>query len=191
MRCGKPLEKEEQEYCRDCSRQEVAYEQGRSVWVHREPVSRAIYKFKYKNRRYYGEIFAREMASLYGEQLKRWEITEIIPVPLHPARKRKRGYNQAEILAEELGKLVKIKVSTDVIYRIRNTKPQKILDDKGRYGNLKGAFAVTGKRKLKGNVLIVDDIYTTGNTIQRIAKMLKLAGAQKVYFLTISIGQGL
>lgn len=191
MRCGKPLERAEQEYCRDCSRQDAVYEQGRSVWLHREPVSGAIYRFKYGNKRNYGRIFAVEMAERCGEQIRRWGIEEIIPVPLHPARKRKRGYNQAEILAEELGGLLNIPVRKDVLYRIRNTRPQKSLDDTERISNLKGAFAVPKNQKPKGKVLLVDDIYTTGNTIRRTAKMLRLAGAQKVYFLTISIGQGL
>lgn len=136
-------------------------------------------------------MFAQEMARCYGEQIKRWRIQEIIPVPLHRRRQRKRGYNQAAILAEELGKLVHIPVNDKAIFRIRNTRPQKELDDAQRTGNLKGAFAVAGQEKVKPVVLVIDDIYTTGSTIQRVAKMLKTAGAEKVYFLTISIGQGL
>ena len=191
MRCGKPLEKAEQEYCRDCAKHDAAYEQGRSVWVHREPVSGAIYRFKYGNKRNYGRIFAGEMAEHCGVQIRRWGVEEIIPIPLHPARKRKRGYNQAEILAEELGCLLHIPVRKDVLYRIRKTRPQKSLNGTERIRNLKGAFAVSGKETVKAKVLIVDDIYTTGSTIRRCAKMLRLAGAEKVYFLTISIGQGI
>ncbi len=190
MRCGKPLEKEEQEYCRDCGRHPSFYEQGRSVWLHKPPVSQAVYRLKYKNKRSYGKIFAAEMARCYGDQIRRWGIQEIIPVPLHRRRLRKRGYNQAGILAEELGRILHIPVSQDIVYRIRNTRPQKELNDAQRVSNLKGAFAVS-KKKAKPVVLVIDDIYTTGNTIQRTAKMLKAAGAEKVYFLTISIGQGL
>ena len=84
-----------------------------------------------------------------------------------------------------------IPVNEKAIFRIRNTRPQKELDDAQRAGNLKGAFAVAGQKKVKPVVLVIDDIYTTGSTIQRVAKMLKTAGAEKVYFLTISIGQGL
>ena len=191
MRCGKPLEKEEQEYCRDCSRHSSYYEQGYSIWLHKPPVSQAVYGLKYKNKRRYGKVFAQEMAQCYGDQIKRWGIQEIIPVPLHRRRQRRRGYNQAAILAEELGKLVHIPVNEKAIFRIRNTRPQKELDDAQRAGNLKGAFAVAGQEKVKPVVLVIDDIYTTGSTIQRVAKMLKTAGAEKVYFLTISIGQGL
>ena len=132
-----------------------------------------------------------EKAEHCGAQIRRWGVEEIIPIPLHPARKRKRGYNQAEILAEELGCLLHIPVRKDVLYRIRKTRPQKSLNDTERIRNLKGAFAVSGKETVKAKVLIVDDIYTTGSTIRRCAKMLRLAGAEKVYFLTISIGQGL
>lgn len=191
MCCGKPLEREQQEYCRDCQRREAAFEQGRSVWLHQPPVSQGIYKFKYQNKRYYGQIFASEMAGRYKEQIRRWGIEEIVPVPLHTVRKRKRGFNQAEILACELGKRLDIPVNKSVLYRVLNTKPQKGLDDTERVANLKGAFGVARNSGLQKHVLLVDDIYTTGNTIHRTAKLLRLAGAEKVYFLTISIGQGL
>lgn len=191
MRCGKPVDKAEREYCKDCSEHPAAYEQGRSVWLHRAPVAQAIYKFKYSNKRNYAKTFAAEMARCYGKQIRQWGIEEIIPVPLHRSRRRKRGYNQAGLLARELGRLLGIPVNEKAVYRIRNTKPQKNLNDAQRIGNLKGAFAVSKAQDMKKHVLIVDDIYTTGNTIHRVAKMLKLAGAQKVYFLTISIGQGL
>ena len=160
------MRKEEQEYCRDCQKKKHAFEAGKSIWVHKAPVSQGIYRFKYKNRRCYGEIFATEMAAELGDTVKQWKIEEIIPVPLHRSRQRIRGYNQAQILAEELG--------------IRD-----------RIRNLKGAFGVTKSWIPKKCVLVIDDIYTTGNTIHRVAKVLKNAGAQKVYFLTISIGQGL
>lgn len=131
------------------------------------------------------------MVKSCSNHIRRWGIEEIIPVPLHPARKRTRGYNQADILAEELGKILDIPVNRKVLYRIRNTKPQKNLDNMQRISNLKGAFAVSKQQGVKKAVLLVDDIYTTGSTIHKAAYMLKLAGAEKVYFLTISIGQGL
>ncbi|MGC4019321.1 MAG: ComF family protein [Muricomes sp.] len=192
MCCGKPVEKEEQEYCRDCRKHSDFYEfdQGRSVWVHRAPVSSAVYRFKYKNKRHYGKVFAEEMAENCAGQIHRWGIEEIIPVPLHSAKRKVRGYNQAEILAEELGKILNIPVNKKILYRIRNTKPQKDLDNAQRIQNLKGAFAVSKHQPVKNSVLVIDDIYTTGSTIHKAAHMLKLAGAQKVYFLTISIGQG-
>ena len=110
MKCGKPLREEEREYCADCARHELAFDQGRSLYLHTALVQRAIYQFKFHNKRYYAEIFAREMASRYGKWIRRWEIEEIVPVPLHPSRKRTRGFNQAELLAKALGELSGIPV---------------------------------------------------------------------------------
>lgn len=193
LHCGKPLEDETKEYCYDCERrrEKSFLTQGRALWLHREPVSGAIYQLKYKNKRHRGILFGAEMAERYGDLIDRWEIREIIPVPLHASRKRKRGYNQAEVIARELSCHTGIPCRTDVLFRIRKTKPQKMLDDKQRADNLKGAFAVSAGWKACGNVLLIDDIYTTGATLERAAKMLKKAGARKIYFLTVSIGQGI
>ena len=191
MKCGKPLKKAEVEYCHDCKEKVFAYDQGASLWIHGELVAKGIYKFKYANRRCYGSIFAKEMAKEYEKQIQIWGIEEIIPVPLHKSRLRKRGYNQAQILAKELGERWKLPVENHAVVRIRKTAPQKELNKRERLENLKGAFAVSKNWKPKERVLILDDIYTTGSTIHRIAKVLKRAGVQKVYFLTISIGQGL
>lgn len=191
MRCGKPLAAEQQEYCSDCREKESFVEQGRSLWLHREPVPRALYRFKYHNRRSYGALFAREMAARYGSWIASHNIDVILPVPLHPSRRRSRGFNQAEILAGELSELMDIPFRTDVLYRIKKTSPQKVLGPGERRSNLKGAFAVSAEWKACRNVLLIDDIYTTGSTIERCAMMLKKAGAENVWFLTISIGQGI
>ena len=205
MHCGKPLKDETEEYCPDCGKrlagkrkhadggklQRSALDQGRSLWLHREPVSGALYRFKYRNRRRWGRIFAQELTDRFAGTIRRWKIDAVTPVPLHPSRRRKRGFNQAEILAEELGKLCGIPVETDVLFRIRKTAPQKVLGREGRMKNLRGAFGVSAGWKPCGNVLLIDDIYTTGATLERAAAVLKKAGVQKVFFLTISIGQGI
>lgn len=189
MKCGKPLKREEEEYCRDCARMPRAYEQGRSVWTHTGSIPRAIYQFKFHNKRYYAKVFAEEMACRYEGWIRRCGIEAVIPVPLHPSRRRKRGFNQAELVSRELGKRLQIPINTKLVFRIRNTRPQKQLDGRQRQQNLKGAFAVSRQTGYPRSVLLIDDIYTTGSTVHRIAKMLKKAGVQKVYFLTISIGQ--
>lgn len=114
----------------------------------------------------------------------------IVPIPLHPGRRRKRGYNQAEVLADCLGKLTDIRVDGKGLARIRSSSPQKLLGSRERKQNMQGAFAVTGRFVPVPSVLLVDDIYTTGNTIDAAAEILKKSGVQNVYFLTISIGQG-
>ena len=189
--CGKPLEREETEYCMDCSGTIHYFEQGKSLFLHRSPVSEAVYRFKFKNQRVYGRVFAKELAGRYGEQIRRWKVEALIPIPLFWKKRRKRGYNQAEVLARYLSKETGIPVEDRALLRIRQTHPQKTLDPRERRRNLQNAFAVSGKWDPPKCVLILDDIYTTGSTINKAAKMLKKAGVQKVYFLTISIGQGL
>ena len=167
-KCGKPVRYAEQEYCYDCQKNVHAYDQGRSIWIHKMPVSMSIYQFKYKNRRIYGEFYAKEMIRIYGRLIREWEIEVIVPIPLHRKKKRFRGYN-ANYLKND---------------------PQKELNDKERKQNLKHAFSVTGQWKNYKTVLVIDDIYTTGSTIDTVAEELKSRGVQKVCFLTISIGQG-
>ena len=73
-KCGKPVRYAEQEYCYDCQKNVHAYDQGRSIWIHKMPVSMSIYQFKYKNRRIYGEFYAKEMIRIYGRLIREWEI---------------------------------------------------------------------------------------------------------------------
>lgn len=189
-RCGKPVRYAEQEYCYDCQKNTHAYEQGRSLWLHKMPVSLSIYQFKYKNRRIYGEFYAKEMARLYGNLIQLWGVEVIVPIPLHRKKRKLRGYNQAEIIARQLGEIMGITVDCGSVVRNRYTRPQKELNDKERKKNLKQAFSVTDKWRDYKRVLLIDDIYTTGSTIDTVAEELKKNGVQKVWFLTISIGQG-
>ena len=175
MKCGQPLAGNEEEYCAD--------------WLHRKPVSDSIYRFKFHNQRAFGAYYARELAGRFEEELYRWAPDFLVPVPLHPKKERQRGYNQALILARELGRLTGIPVADKLLRRVRYTTPQKKLGHRARRQNLHGAFQAS--EGVRGAVIVlVDDIYTTGNTISGAAKALKEAGAEKVYFLTISIGQG-
>ena len=190
MRCGKPLEDETREYCYDCEHHRHFYERGYSLWVHKDAVKYSVYQFKFHNRRIYGSFFANELLSRYGKSIIRWKISLIIPIPLSRKKQKKRGYNQAELIAVSLGRAMHIPVCTNGLKRVKDTKPQKQLSMRERRKNLKDAFRWE-KALLEGeNILLIDDIYTTGNTIDFAAIELKKAGASKVYFLTISIGQG-
>lgn len=150
----------------------------------------SIYQFKYHNRRIYAHTYARELAKYYGNIIERWGIEVLIPVPLHKKKQRKRGYNQAGILADYLSAETGIPVEKNAVYRKKYTAPQKILNNKERKKNLNDAFAVSKKWERQERVLLIDDIYTTGSTMDAIASLLKEKGVHKVYFLTISIGQG-
>ena len=188
-KCGKPIRYEEQEYCQDCVKQDFYYEQGRSLWLHKEPVSSSVYRFKYQNLRIYGEFYAKEMFRLYGEVIRKWEIDLIIPVPLHWRRRMTRGYNQSEVIAKYLGEYTGIPVDRKAVRRNVYTEPQKQLDNKERRRNLRHAFEVKRRWESPRRILLIDDIYTTGSTIDAISQVLCEKGRNKVWFLTISIGQ--
>ena len=190
MQCGKQIRSVEQEYCYDCMHTHHYYERGLSLWNHKNPVNQSVYQFKYHNQRRYGILYSQELVKEFQKEIERWRPDIIMPVPLHPSRKRKRGYNQAEILAKEIGRLMDIPVDTESLIRNKNTIPQKVMDARGRRKNLQHAFAWKGMKLQGVNVLLIDDIYTTGSTIDVAAKTVRLAGAEKVHFLTVSIGQG-
>lgn len=102
-----------------------------------------------------------------------------------------RGYNQAEIIAKNLGQDLKIPCNSRILSRAKVTRPQKDLTDDERFHNLKLAFKVKNREEIVGKkILLIDDIYTTGATIDSCAKALLDEGASKVYFLTLAIGRG-
>ena len=188
-KCGKPIREAGKEYCYDCTMIRHVFEEGRSIWIHKEPVSRAVYALKYQNRRIYAKAFVEEMADQYGYYLREKKVELIVPVPLHRKKMRIRGYNQAALVAEVLGEITGISVDEDILVRVKNTKPLKQLNDKERRRSIRGAFSVR-KSVWAKTIVLIDDIYTTGSTLDEAARVLLKAGAEKVYFLTISIGQG-
>lgn len=114
----------------------------------------------------------------------------IVPVPMYRPKQRKRGYNQAEIFAGELAEILGIPLVRDGVRRIKNTRPQKLLSDEERKNNLKKAFqAVEFIVKYK-KILLVDDIYTTGSTVEAVAEELRRCGVEQVFFLTLCTGEG-
>ena len=190
MKCGKPVRKEEREFCHDCTVTTHHFDSGRALWIHKPPVSHSIYQFKYHNQRSFGKYYARAMTKQFGRIIREWNPDCIIPIPLHRKRRRKRGYNQAQLLAQDIGEIMHIPVEPQILKRMRYTDPQKKLDHLERKKNLKDAFKVAERVENLKSVLLIDDIYTTGNTIDEAARKLKQAGVERVYFLTISIGQG-
>ena len=154
-----------------------------------EEAASAIYRFKYGGRREYAETLGREMAREMKELLEDWQPDGLVPVPLHPRRRRKRGYNQAQLLADALGKALGLPVYGDLVERCRDTVPQKELNAQERQNNLKKAFKIRGNDVKLSTIVIVDDIYTTGGTVDEIAKTLLEAGVKKVYAVTLASGQ--
>ncbi|MGN0354242.1 MAG: double zinc ribbon domain-containing protein [Muricoprocola sp.] len=188
-KCGKPVEGEETEYCEDCSGNHHYFTEGRGLLLYEGKVKESIHRIKYENKREYLDVYAQLMAEKLGNDVKRWNPQVCIPIPMYSGKKKLRGFNQAEILAQKLGELLDIPVDTEILQKIKDTGDQKALDVRQRKHNIQGAFAVT-EDFLYQRVLLIDDVYTTGNTIDAAAKTLLDAGAREIYFLTICIGQG-
>lgn len=192
-KCGKPLRDERTEFCKDCKeRVETGmcyYDRGRSLWVHRPPVSGSVYQFKFHNRRVYARYYAGVMKEQFDRLIRKWNVQAIVPVPMDHKKRRRRGYNQAEVLARELGRITVIPVERKLLHKRKSRAAQKTLDRRGRAHNLEGSFWVERQTIALERILLIDDIYTTGNTVNEAAKILKKSGVRQVFFLTISIGQ--
>lgn len=111
----------------------------------------------------------------------------ITPVPMYKLKKYERGYNQTELIAKELAKKLDIKIGSKYLIKNKNTKVQSTLSKMQREQNVKGAFTVKFKEEINGkSIILLDDIYTTGSTVNECAKMLKRAGAKEILVLTIA-----
>ena len=187
MKCGRPVRMEE-EYCQDCRSGVHHFTEGRSIFPYGEIWRQSLVRFKYYGCREYGDFYAKAI-SIYGRKyLERWKPQLIVPVPLHSRKKRMRGFNQAAYLAERVSCFTGIPWSDNLVIKIRNTKSQKKLNASQRKKNLRNAYLVT--RKITGfSVLVVDDVYTTGSTMDAMAMCLQGAGAKDVYFLTVCAGR--
>lgn len=188
-KCGKEIEKSEEEYCGDCKRFYHAYDRGAAVFAYDEVMRRSIAMFKYHNRREYAKFYAREMYRCQKRFLQSCAPEVILPVPVHKMKKRQRGFNQAELVAKELGKLIGVPVDTEYLIRKEKTAPQKELTRLQRKKNLKNAFAIGKTGKIYERVLLVDDIYTTGATIDAISEILRKNQSKIIFFLAICVGR--
>ncbi len=189
FKCGKPV-KEEQEYCHDCQTKPHEFTQGRAVFPY-EYIRSSLYRFKYADRREFASFYAKTIAGQLAGQKGLWQPQALIPVPLHKRKQKERGYNQAQLVAEKLGKFWNLPVLEHLVLRTRYTRPMKTVGGTQRQNNLKKAFKLgTNDVKLK-SIIIIDDIYTTGSTIDAVAKVCKEAGIRDIYFITVSIGYGL
>lgn len=194
-KCSKPIEFEEQEYCSDCLRKNYQFDRGFAVWVYNEQMKHSISEFKYNSRKEYAGFYIDEMVRLYGAAIKKFNPDVIVPVPIHKSKRLERGFNQAELLAKGIGRKLGYPVSSHLLIRNRKTLPQKKLSDKERLRNLLEAFqfdeneAKRFQEKLT-KVLLVDDIYTTGSTIEACTNVLKSHGISEICFIVICIGKG-
>lgn len=190
FKCGKQLEEDEREFCHDCTIRKFSYKRGVAAFSYSDGIKRSMYAFKYNNRREYADYYAATLVREFGNVIKSFGAEVLIPVPLHSKKLCKRGYNQAEVLARHISRLINIPVDDNFITRIRNTVPQKELKEKERIDNIKNAFQIRNNSLKYNKIILVDDIYTTGTTIDECAGTALAAGVSEVYFVTACIGKG-
>lgn len=193
-KCSKPIENEEKEYCYDCDTKHFHYKKGYALWIYDKNMRKSIADFKYHNRKEYADFYIEEFLKHYEEVLKEIGADALIPVPIHKSKLKTRGYNQAQILASSLGRALGIQVIDDLLIRDKRTLPQKGLNDKERLKNLIQAFSID-KSKIEiynniNKVILVDDIYTTGSTIEACTNILQQNGVSEVYYVSLCIGKG-
>lgn len=146
-----------------------------------------IIEYKFQNKAYLYKTFTKIILNnkkICGF-LEKYDI--IIPIPIHKNRKKERGYNQTELIAREIAKNTKLILEKDVLVKIKNVTSQTKLTKEKRIQNVKDVFKIISNKKIyKKNIILLDDIYTTGSTVNEASRILKLAGARKIGVLTIA-----
>ena len=163
-----------------------------AAFYYREGIKSAIQSMKFKS---YPRL-AQTMGSLVCEELFKYnpipDFDFLVPVPMHPKKKRQRGYNQAELVANEAAHILNKEVHTDILLKVRNTTAQSRLKREDRLKNLESAFMINYsiiKNNRNKRVLLLDDVLTTGTTVNTCAKILKENGFSSVYALVIAIAE--
>jgi ComF family protein len=175
--------------CGRCQERKFHFECTVTRYLHRGPVRECVHRFKYNRHFYLRRELGRWLAdTLTDSRMTEQRIDAIVPVPLHSTRKRERGFNQAAVLAELLGQKAG-KPVLHALQRIRYTSTQTQFDRDTRMENLRNAFRMRQNvpvRKL--HLLLVDDVLTTGSTVDECARVLKQAGAASVRVATVARG---
>lgn len=183
-RCGFKFKGDGNGICLNCKSSNFYFDTARSAVVFADKIVNSIHKFKYAKYKFLATPFS---YLLYDCLLiQNWNIDLICYVPLFGKREKQRGYNQSRELADKLSKLVNLEVCHDII-RTRDTPTQTKLTRKQRQENVKDCFKLINPSQFKNkNILLIDDVFTTGSTTNEISKILKKAGASKVFVLTLA-----
>jgi ComF family protein len=190
-RCGRP--REGQEPCRTCAAagpEGWGFDAACAAAVYVGHLREAIHRFKYG----YAEALAEPLGAFLANRLVTDDLlTEtadaVVPVPIHPARERERGFNQSALLAWPVAQMLGVPLLTRAVRRVRRTPPQVGLAADARRRNMAGAFAVPDATPVAGRrILLIDDVFTTGTTVHVCAQALRAAGAKSVTVATLAAG---
>lgn len=155
------------------------FDRGISLAAYDGAWANVIHGLKYNRR----TDLAKPLAKMMAEKIS-YQYDMITFVPLHKKRLIKRGYNQSALLAKHVAKLSGIECAFEILKRVKEIQPQVGLEQKARLENVKGAFAYSDN--VEGDILLIDDVMTTGATMNECAKVLKIAGAKRIDVLTLA-----
>ena len=173
--------------CHLCRSGIYGFEFARSFGAYTPRMSRAVLLLKYGNVTPLGAWFARRLEGVVHRQPQEFAVDAIVPVPLDRGRLRERGYNQAELIAKPLARLLGIPFRSYLLVRTRPRPNQLRLTRRERWETVRGAYALHKTAQVdKLRVLLVDDVFTTGATLDACARALKEAGAARVVGLTVA-----
>lgn len=179
--CGKPLKSRYEDRCVECQKKVHVFDAAFAPFSYNADIRESIMRFKYSGRAEYARFYA-ECIWKYGkDRIRMWNPEVIISIPIHASRYAKRGYNQAELIALELSKLSGIVYNGCLIKRKKKTEAQKELGSVQRKNNMHSAFEYVGSGNIYKRVLVVDDILTTGSTLDSAALLLKKNGVKNVW----------
>ena len=191
-KCGAMINLSNEMYCARCENMMWDnFEYGFGLLRYNDFVKESIHRIKYSGRKEYIDFYGKCIAKVFKMKFKEINPDYLVPVPIHSKRLKERNYNQSMILAESISKeLIKynihIDVNNDLVFRTKNTKVLNKLDSTDRANELNDAFVANNLTGID-KVILVDDIYTTGSTINKISEVLKSSGVKKVYFVAIAI----
>lgn len=170
------------QYCGRCKGNPRAFTKARAPLLYTGITKKLIRKFKYDGAKYFGKYFAKLLVEEYAKS--DFEVDVVVPVPMSDRRKRERRYNHAEVIAQEFCKMTNLPIDTESLVRLHDTETQTKKSASERQRNLIGVFKVLSKGAFENkNVLLIDDVMTTGSTINECAKAIK---ANKIYALTVA-----
>jgi len=173
--------------CRLCRANFYAFDEARTFALYGDSLSSAITLLKYEEVTRLGEWFAARLADVFLPLAAKWHPNVVVPVPLYPARQRERGYNQSDLIARPLAKRLSLQFEPRLLVRTKPRPPQLLLSRSERWKSVRGAYATRPGLVVDNlRVLLVDDVLTTGATLDSCARALKKAGAAVVFGLTVA-----
>ncbi len=156
-----------------------------------DPLKRAVVNYKFHGATALAGVIAERVAGQFEDRIKKLRPTLLLPIPLHPSREHQRGYNQAEVFAEALARLLELPVETDLLFRDKRKRPQAKLRKSSRAANVRGVFSVDPEVAVElesARLLLIDDVVTSGETVREARRTLADFGLNVVGAISMAHG---